>query len=856
MAKQWIAFLGSLLVLGLSARAEAKAPPFDPVSIKERVSYRLVKQDKAYRVENPTYEAAFTEKGLCFVPLTGEDVKGEEMGFSLKAIHGGDEALSFTKKAFTVKENRITYALTQPVEEVYIAREDGIEQVFHVKAPLCSKQEDLIFTVAVDTPLRPKAGHDGIDFFDEKGGKVATYGRVTVFDAKGKEITFLPELRADQIALVVPAAFLKDAVYPVTVDPLIGGNFYICNEGHWQDSPAIAFDGTNYLVVWQDLRNGTWNIYGQRVTTGGGRLGGDFYICNAGVGQYNPAIAFDGTNYLVVWDDYRNGNYDIYGQRISPAGGRVGGNFFICTEGAHQTVPAIAFDGNNYLVVWMDLRNGNFDIYGQRLSTAGGAVGGNFHICTQGTHQTNPAIAFDGNNYLVVWEDYRNASLDIYGQRVTTAGGRLGGNFFICNEGHNQYYPAIAFDGNNYLVVWDDLRNGNYDIYGRRVSTAGGPVGGDFFICNAGHNQYHPAIAFDGDNCLVVWYDYRNVSLDIYGQQVDRSGGRVGANFFICNQGDNQHYPAIAFDGNNYLAVWRDNRNGNYDIYGQRVHISWRKLSGIDPEDMKSWWMGLAVDFGSAGLWNFDDSGGGWSKLSGGNPQNMVKWVQGLATDFGSGGLWNFNDLVRTWSKLSGGNPQNMVWWLGGLAVDFGSGGLWSFDGSSWSKLSGGNPQDMVWWQGGLAVDFGSGGLWNFDGSSWSKLSGGNPQDMVLWGARLAVDFGSGGLWSFDGSSWSKLSGGNPEKIVVLLGSRLAVDFGSGGVWSFDGSSWSKLSGGNPQNMVLWGSQLAVDLGSGGVWSFDGSSWRKLSGGDPQDMVEWASQLAVDLGSAGLWNFD
>jgi len=646
MAKQWIAFLGSLLVLGLSARAEAKAPSFDPVSIKERVSYRLVKQEKAYRVENPTYEAAFTEKGLCFVPLIREGVNGEEMGFSLKAVHGGDEALFFTKKAFTVKENRITYPLTQPVEEVYIAREDGIEQVFHVKAPLSSKEVDLVLTVALETELRPAAAREGIGFFDAKGCKVATYGAVTVFDAKGKEITFLPELREGHIALVVPRAFLKDAAYPVTVDPLIGSDFAICNQGDGQYHPAIAFDGNNYLVVWEDNRFGVndLDIRGQLVTTGGVLVGENFYICNESHHQYEPAIAFDGNNYLVVWEDDRNASTDIYGQRVTKAGFLLGGNFYICNESHHQYEPAIAFDGNNYLVVWEDDRFGvnDTDIYGQRVTTDGGLLGGNFYICQPPNNQYRSAIAFDGNNYLVVWEDRRNASRDIYGQRVSAVGGRVGGNFYICNESHHQYEPAIAFDGNNYFVVWYDGRKGNYDIYGQRVSTVGGRVGGNFCICNEGHAQVGPVIAFDGYNCLVAWCDYRNASLDIYGQQVDRSGGRVGGNFYICNEGHNQSWPAIAFDDNNCLVVWQDDRNASLDIYGQRVHFSWTKVSGGNPENMEDWGE-LAVDFASAGLWNFDDSAGTWSKLSGENPENMVEWVfRGLAVDFGGGGLWHF----------------------------------------------------------------------------------------------------------------------------------------------------------------------------------------------------------------------
>jgi hypothetical protein len=76
------------------------------------------------------------------------------------------------------------------------------------------------------------------------------------------------------------------------------------------------------MVVWQDYRAGLYyDIYSARVSKSGVLLDSTgIALSTAETSQLAPAIAFDGTNYLTVWQDGRTGSYDIYGTRVSPSG--------------------------------------------------------------------------------------------------------------------------------------------------------------------------------------------------------------------------------------------------------------------------------------------------------------------------------------------------------------------------------------------------------------------------------------------------------------------------------------------------------------------------------------------------------
>ena len=116
--------------------------------------------------------------------------------------------------------------------------------------------------------------------------------------------------------------------------------------------------------------------------------------------------------------------------------------FPICTESGDQINPAIS--GNT--IVWQDYRNDNWDIYGYDLSTQN-----EFPISTNASVQGSP----DVSDNLVVWQDNRHQNNIIFAYNLATQAEFMVSPGSQNNPEMRQEGPSIDGD----IVVWNDKRN-------------------------------------------------------------------------------------------------------------------------------------------------------------------------------------------------------------------------------------------------------------------------------------------------------------------------------------------------------------------------------------------------------------
>ncbi|HXU00207.1 MAG TPA: hypothetical protein VN903_04410 [Polyangia bacterium] len=287
-----------------------------------------------------------------------------------------------------------------------------------------------------------------------------------------------------------------------------------------QDMPHAAFNGTDYLVVWNDLRGaqsaapgGLWlgpaagTVYGRRMSPSGQLLGSSSFTIapvGGGVNGLFPDVGSNGTDYLVVWKggDVADG---LYARRVTAAGAVVDTNAIpIDLTAGDKRFPSVASNGTDYYVAWSLASK---EIRGARVLANGTMPSAPTTFATGVLEIDNPAVAFNGTNYLVAWGE----GGDIMASRVNPATGALLDTTRIkvaADSSIVEYRPAVASNGTDWLVVWDARR----DIRAARVAADGTVKDPNGITIDAGSDlQIGVEVAWAGNFYWVTWSAPNNI---------------------------------------------------------------------------------------------------------------------------------------------------------------------------------------------------------------------------------------------------------------------------------------------------------------------------------------------------------
>ncbi|MCI0499412.1 MAG: hypothetical protein L0Y36_07005 [Planctomycetales bacterium] len=360
-----------------------------------------------------------------------------------------------------------------------------------------------------------------------------------------------------QAAAVLLVMFIS-IISPVKADlPVVD----IClNRGGNQTVPDIDGD----VVVWQSDENGTsntdiyWKHFGdpndpntlplslnQEIPAISGNVivwldrristDRDIYAYNIADRAYVPLRTADGVNQrgpdiwsdFIVCEHYSSGFYNAAVFNFQTSQYDV-----ISPASATQTTIAVS----DSIVVWMDNRNGTYDIYMCDLSVKPYAPQ---RLTMTAADEFRPAISGD----LIVWEDHTN-SPDI---NLVAWSSRLRTVVWTCSAAGEQSYPSVSGS----IIVFQEKLTGrtDFDIRGYDIGT-----GAYFDIATSAKDDQFPSIS----GRRVVW-QRANTDKDIVGAAIPTPTA---------------------------IAVVSPN-GGEQVLAGSRLEIAWCLIDGAAPANVK-----------------------------------------------------------------------------------------------------------------------------------------------------------------------------------------------------------------------------------------------------------------------------
>ncbi len=333
---------------------------------------------------------------------------------------------------------------------------------------------------------------------------------------------------------------------------------------------CVAASGDTVLVVWDDDRDGNYEIYYKRSLDGGANWSADTRLTNSTSYSYDPCVAISGLNIHIVWQNEQGGFYQIYYKHSIDGGISWSTDTSLTNVTADLWNPSISLSGSDVHVVWEDERQGNSEIFYKGSTDGGISWGTDTRLTTDIADSWNPSVSVSGSVVHVVWYDNRDGNWEIYYKRSADGGISWSADTRMTTNSSVSRYPCVAVSGSNVHIVWHDDRDGNYEAYYKRSTDGGLSWEPDTRLTNNTGGSFYPSIAVSGSFLHVVWFDFSDGVYEIYYKRSIDNGTSWEADVRLTNDPAYSFYPSVAIAGSAVHVVWQDMRDGNYEIYYKR----------------------------------------------------------------------------------------------------------------------------------------------------------------------------------------------------------------------------------------------------------------------------------------------
>ena len=349
--------------------------------------------------------------------------------------------------------------------------------------------------------------------------------------------------------------------------------------------PVIAADGEgNFHIVWQDHRNGNWDIYYVKVDMNGFKLLNDTRLTTYAGDDINPSMVAYGDRVYVVWQRYADSHWSIYFTRISYTYEDIAIEVspkVIVDDGNNCTNPMIVRGASGYLyMVWQEYRQGNWDIMYMRLNDDGVPLMSPEDVSQDTSNSTKPDIAVDTDgNLQIFWVDEKPIpGYAVLYRKIAPSGKFLSEVKKISVVSPQTTVNSAVYGNKIYTVFSCSRENLAYEVIYTQLNYAGDTILDDRNLTPLdGIDSVEPHIGLRDSNILLLWDD---VPMGVVRFSIFNSTGwRIGEIVNLSAPG--AYEPDMALNLKSIGIVWEKMLNGKSYLFFRSGRIGNVKINSL-----------------------------------------------------------------------------------------------------------------------------------------------------------------------------------------------------------------------------------------------------------------------------------